>query len=282
MELASTKGLLPVEIENKLAAYTLLKDDNVEDRSCWGGTSNGRFTVKSVCDMINNPIDQGNEFMWKDIWKLKVPNRIRSCIWLVSHKKIMSNNVRVKRGFTTDSRALCLKDNEDVDHIFRKCNKVRGIWCELDSKSKNHAKWRLNFDEWLMENLSTDRQADSIADWISMFAIAVWWIWKWRNDYVFRNNKMEVRLKIKWIKEQHWDIRAAFSSKNVMSNYMNSYEDRSIKWIPPPKEWCALNVDGCVKLQGQRAGGGGLLRNEYGEWIKGFIHNIGVCTSEEA
>lgn len=51
---------------------------------------------------------------------------------------------------------------------------------------------------------------------------------------------------------------------------------------PPPKEWYTLNVDGCAKSQDQRAGGGRLLRNEAGDWIIGFIHNIGSCTSEDA
>lgn len=41
-------------------------------------------------------------------------------------------------------------------------------------------------------------------------------------------------------------------------------------------------MDGCVKFSGQRAAGGGLLRNEFGEWIKGFTYNIGICITEEA
>lgn len=89
-------------------------------------------------------------------------------------------------------------------------------------------------------------------------------------------------MKIQCIKEQYWNIGAAFSTKIVKSNNMNFYEDQSIKWRPSPTEWCTLNVDGCVKLHDQIASGGGLIRNEFVEWIKDFIHNTGTCTNEEA
>lgn len=117
------EGLLPLETENKLAAYTLLEDGSVEDSCCWEGTSNGHFTIKSAYDMINNSINQGPEHFWNGIWKLQVPNRICAFLWLVSHKKIMSNEVRAKRGFTTNGCcALFLEDIVDVDHILCKCN----------------------------------------------------------------------------------------------------------------------------------------------------------------
>lgn len=115
-----------------------------------GGTNNGHFTVRSAYDMINNSINQGPYHSWNDIWKLQVPNRICAFLWLVSHKKITSNEVRAKRGFTTNGRcALCLEDIEDVDHIFRKCNEVRDIWCELKSPRKYQAELGMNFDGWM-------------------------------------------------------------------------------------------------------------------------------------
>ena len=38
-----------------------------------------------------------------------------------------------------------------------------------------------------------------------------------------------------------------------------------------------LNTDGCSKANPGLASGGGLLRDEDGEWIKGFAYNIGIC-----
>lgn len=54
-----------------------------------------------------------------------------------------------------------------------------------------------------------------------MFAIAIWWIWKWRNDFVFKGKKMDINMKIQWIKVQYWDIRNASSARSVISHNMH-------------------------------------------------------------
>ena len=51
-----------------------------------------------------------------------------------------------------------------------------------------------------------------------------------------------------------------------------------IQWIPPPEGWFKLNVDGASKGNPGPAGAGGILRGQYGNWIRGFALNIGICT----
>lgn len=74
-----------------------MENDSLEDSSCWRGTSQGHFIVQSAYDMINKSNIHEPEYIWKNIWRLKVPNRICAFLWLLSHKKIMSNDTRVKR-----------------------------------------------------------------------------------------------------------------------------------------------------------------------------------------
>nr|GMC95912.1 uncharacterized protein LOC109158392 [Ipomoea batatas] len=57
---------------------------------------------------------------WEIIWKLKVPNRICTFLWLVKHGKLMTNMERCRRGFTTrDNCETCQERHEDGNHIFR-------------------------------------------------------------------------------------------------------------------------------------------------------------------
>jgi hypothetical protein len=50
----------------------------------WNLTSNGKFTVNSMyLDMING----NNPFLWKYIWKIKVPLKIRIFMWFL-HKNV--------------------------------------------------------------------------------------------------------------------------------------------------------------------------------------------------
>ena len=66
---------------------------------------------------------------------------------------------------------------------------------------------------------------------------------------------------------------------NMMAKPINEI---LIKWEPPSENWTKLNVDGASKGNPGLAGGGGVLRNHRGDWIKGFAANFGMCSSVKA
>ncbi|KAK9990920.1 hypothetical protein SO802_025905 [Lithocarpus litseifolius] len=52
-----------------------------------------------------------------------------------------------------------------------------------------------------------------------------------------------------------------------------------VKWNKPPKEWFKLNTDGASSGNPGKAGGGGLIRDCNGRWIKGFSRSIEHASS---
>ena len=52
-----------------------------------------------------------------------------------------------------------------------------------------------------------------------------------------------------------------------------------VSWSMPPLNWCKVNSDGSALGNPERAGGGGLIRNDKGEWIRGYARAIGCTTS---
>ncbi|KAM5585441.1 hypothetical protein ABKV19_004703 [Rosa sericea] len=63
--------------------------------------------------------------------------------------------------------------------------------------------------------------------------------------------------------------------KNQKLKLLEDYKTKEqvfLSWSCPPKGWYKLNVDG-TKHKG--IGGGGVIRNEYGQWVGGFAANIG-------
>ncbi|XP_024159747.1 uncharacterized protein LOC112167024 isoform X2 [Rosa chinensis] len=63
--------------------------------------------------------------------------------------------------------------------------------------------------------------------------------------------------------------------KNQKLKLFEDYKTKEqvfLSWICPPKGWYKLNVDGTVH---KRIGGGGVIRNEYGQWVGGFAANFG-------
>ena len=52
-----------------------------------------------------------------------------------------------------------------------------------------------------------------------------------------------------------------------------------VSWCFPPPSWFKLNSDGSSLGNSGKAGGGGLIRNDKGEWLKGYARNVGYSTS---
>lgn len=55
-----------------------------------------------------------------------------------------------------------------------------------------------------------------------------------------------------------------------------------VKWNKPPAGWFKLNLDGSSLGNPSLAGGRGLIRNENGDWIRGYARAIGITTSVAA
>lgn len=60
------------------------------------------------------------------------------------------------------------------------------------------------------------------------------------------------------------------------------YTVNSICWIRPNQRWFKLNSDRASQGNPGRAGGGGLIHDHHGKWIKGFMRNISHATSVAA
>ena len=55
-----------------------------------------------------------------------------------------------------------------------------------------------------------------------------------------------------------------------------------VKWNKPELNWYKLNTDGSSIGNPRKAGGGGLIQNHEGGWVKGFSRDIGISSSVNA
>ncbi|KAK9991878.1 hypothetical protein SO802_026863 [Lithocarpus litseifolius] len=55
-----------------------------------------------------------------------------------------------------------------------------------------------------------------------------------------------------------------------------------VRWISPPINWYKLNSNGSFLENPRLAGGGGLIRDDKGDWIKGYARAIGITTNVAA
>lgn len=84
--------------------------------------------------------------------------------------------------------------------------------------------------------------------WPNYFCLAVWWIWRWRNCFVF-NRSMDIPIDTGAFL-QVWFDETRRSIANVIddnSSNSNVREEVNVAWQPPAFGWYALNSDGAAK-----------------------------------
>ncbi|PWA44555.1 hypothetical protein CTI12_AA523610 [Artemisia annua] len=191
---------IPVEAQDRTVDEYWNSNGLENDSMYWGGSTIGKFSVKSAISLIRNDGDVKLDRKWVLVWKAPVSERIRMFIWLALHDRLLSNVQRVARRLSDDPRCTrCGADEESLDHILRRCP----------------------------------------------FSFIIW------------NKLARDKLKQSMDKER----------KEIL-----------ISWVAPPVSWVLLNTDGASRGNPGEAGGGGIMRDAQGYFIRAFTENYGICT----
>ncbi|KAE8696095.1 hypothetical protein F3Y22_tig00110676pilonHSYRG00049 [Hibiscus syriacus] len=105
-----------------------------EDRCAWKWDRLHRFGVKSAYGKLVEDRWEAPCPLWKMIWSLKVPQRIRSLLWLVARDRLLSNHERHRRGLA--NKPVC---------------PLRGV--QLLSASSLNSFFTAPLDDWVQMNL---------------------------------------------------------------------------------------------------------------------------------
>ncbi|KAL4284826.1 hypothetical protein GQ457_16G025340 [Hibiscus cannabinus] len=92
------------------------------DFPVWRWEDKRVFTTRSAYDFL--ALDPGTHYpaVWKRIWKLIVPQRVRVFVWVTLHERLLTNAERVRRHFAnSDLCGICGGAKEDLEHVLRSC-----------------------------------------------------------------------------------------------------------------------------------------------------------------
>ncbi|CAL1384891.1 unnamed protein product [Linum trigynum] len=114
-------------------------------------------------------------------------------------------------------------------------------------------------------------------DWPSFFALVCWYIWKYRNEYIFQGKKL-AGSSINYVKSKATGWLQAWerTSLQLDCNSKPNRTDRLVCWGAPPRGWSKMNTDGAAQGSTGMATAGGILRDSDGDWLGGFCCKIGT------
>ncbi|KAL4286983.1 hypothetical protein AHAS_Ahas19G0140700 [Arachis hypogaea] len=78
-----------------------------------------------------------------------------------------------------------------------------------------------------------------------------------------------------------YTIKIAFE-KSGLTPQGRRHRKVHVAWSYPPENWIKLNMDGAASTNPNAGGCGGVIRNEQGRWVAGFMANLGCCSAFRA
>ena len=150
------------------------------DKLRWTLTSSGNFSVKS----FYLAMQLSNTVPYKFLWKVKIPLRVKTFLWLVLKKSILTRDVLLKRGGKCEPKCLFCGKNESIAHLFFLCSLARYVWNVVSSAFGFNCHFNTVdqcISSWLRGYGKKKRNLITVG-----IAAVIWSLWKARNLACFQ------------------------------------------------------------------------------------------------
>lgn len=185
--------LVPHDILRKIYDMPQSLEVADADECLWKPEGKGRFSTASTYKWLFAAREDDNARVWRKIWKLKVPERVRVFMWHVMHRRLLTRNIKSKWDWEDSQCKICHRAPEEILHAQRDCHYASIFWRKLlkiERVDFMGEKWK----EWLANNLLFKSTGEEDLFSPEHFAIGCWKLWSRRNQQL-HNPKFAVPWK---------------------------------------------------------------------------------------
>jgi hypothetical protein len=186
---------------------------DAKDRRKWIPSSAACFSVKTAYqDLLNRlalpPLDDNKLISLGRMWKNNVPSKISMFGWRLLLEKLPTRESLFSKGVVTNAMdsycVLCCNHVESMNHIFLQCHVSNSVWIIIfkwmgltpitNASVQQHF---LMFGDLIKSNVNK-RYRHVI--WLA----TTWCIWRWRNQIVFRGDRVNISTLVDQIIYMLW------------------------------------------------------------------------------
>lgn len=238
-----------------------LSTRQVNDRWFWLADPKGEFTVRSCYNLLNSVSDAPNNKLWKFLWSLEVPGKVKHFLWRAL-KNILptADNLLSRRVDVSPICPICSAVNESVFHCLVDCVLAKSCWF---MSSLGLGGSCFSFVEWIEEIFTHCRKEDC-----KLVVMVCWRLWLNRNDKVWNGHSSSARSLVNVAGHYLFSWQEA-----KRKNFITVEEEQeqlghgSVCWGKPPQGWLKCNVDAGVFSSQSRYSFGGVIRDSGGAFI---------------
>nr|POE91849.1 putative ribonuclease h protein [Quercus suber] len=201
------------------------------DLPFWPYTRDGLFSVKSGyhlsmeqdgTELTGTSIAGATSPCWKAIWRMHVPNRVKSLVWRAGNNALPTRVNLVRRHILTDSMCPeCMNQPEDTMHALWSCPKLQDMWKVNFNKLVTDTSSCSSFDE-ILECASKGKSS------FDLFAMLVSEVWQRRN----RVRVGEPTVLLSQINSKAFSALQEFQQLRPTHTVIPRTA-RAVKWRPP-------------------------------------------------
>ncbi|KAJ1408699.1 Reverse transcriptase zinc-binding domain [Sesbania bispinosa] len=201
-DIEKIQDLLPAEFAQKVIQTPICWEGD-DDLFYWPHERSGVYSVRSAyhvcksdreqCQAPDVPTYQPDPEIWKWIWKVKCPQKIKLFLWKACTNSLpVLDNLRKRNITETSDCPICGLQPETIEHGFLSCSWVPPVWFGSQLQWSIGGDTGQRFTDWPSHRLQALKQnMDSFDKNLSYFCCLLWNIWKNRCHYVYSNNHPE-------------------------------------------------------------------------------------------
>ncbi|CAN1187802.1 Putative ribonuclease H protein At1g65750 [Linum perenne] len=156
--LNTLRSCLPENLVEEIVGMTPPKADLGEDVCSWGREINGKFSIRSAYELVQETPNPRAEVDWKSVWNWNGPGKVQYFLWLVAQGKLLTNLERKRRHLTdVGSCPRCESEDESILHLFRDCPFARQVWVNLGIHAPELDEAGSCSNNWLKSMLKHER-----------------------------------------------------------------------------------------------------------------------------
>ncbi|KAK7859026.1 putative ribonuclease h protein [Quercus suber] len=255
--------------------------DGEEDVLIWPLMADGDYSVRSAYHFLITAEDYlvpsssslpNDHAVWKKIWKMKVPNKIRHFIWRAAKDSLPTKvNLKARHVPVDDVCEGCGDYSESTMHSLWLCDQARAVWMSGPEFQFLIRKGCRTFIE-LLKHLFKEGSGLQVV----VFATTCWCLWERRNRMRVRQTSWqihEIEGRARMMASEFWDANEQEQQRSVRCS--------QARWSPPPASTYKANFDAVLFDELDCAGLGVVYRDHSGHVIAALSQKIGLPRSVE-